>query len=182
MCLTEESKQKYREFLEKLAKNKSKELFSNGGKDHAIVLYQVLLDHASGEVHIFCEEGVSEIWQDEGVKKALLNYLAKDGSKLKILVENAGNAGFAEVREKYYDRVEVQHVSQQGLNIIHEHFDNRNCNFAVFDPNMFRYEYDKQGYKAYGSFNDEEISKSMIALFNRVWIQDSQPQLENFGF
>lgn len=167
MCLTQELKDRYRKFLEKLAKAKSGELFSNGGKDHAIVLYQVLLNHASGEVCIFCEEGVSEIWQNEGVWRSLREYVENTENQLKILVENPGDDGFADIRQ--LANVDVRHISQSGLDTIHGHFDNWNCNFAVFDPNMFRYEYDKQGYKAYGSFNDEEIYNSMKSLFERAW-------------
>ena len=172
MCLTEELKERYRKFLEDLAQKHSGELFSNGGKDHAIVLYQVLLNHASGEVRIFCEEGISEIWQDKGVKKSLVDFISKDNSRVRILVENENDEGFAELKDN--DKVTVCHISSEGLNKIYTYFDNDNCNFAVFDSNMFRFEYDKQDYKAYGSFNDEEISNSMKELFDEVWEQEGQ--------
>lgn len=167
MCLTEESKKRYKEYLEELARKKSNEIFSNGGSDHAIVLYEVLLDNTKKDIRIFCEEGISSIWQSPEVKNALLKFLSQQDSSIKILIENKGNDGFDIIKDN--DNVEIRHIDADGIAKIHNHFDNNNCNFAVFDKDMFRYEYDKRGYKAYGSFNDKEIADSMIKLFDSIW-------------
>lgn len=53
MCLTEKEAKEYREYLEKLASVKSAEMFSNGGRDHAVVLYSVLLENACLHARFF---------------------------------------------------------------------------------------------------------------------------------
>lgn len=171
MCLTEESKKRYRDFLEELAEKKSDEIFSNGGKDHAIVLYKILLDNSRQHVRIFCEAGVSNVWQDQQLQNSLQDYVAKDNTKLQILVEEVNEDAFASI--KGLENVEISHVSDEGKRKIHEHFENNNCNFAVFDDDKYRYEYDKKAFKAYGSFNRPEIAKSMIKLFDDVYPNNS---------
>ena len=174
MCLTEESKRRYRQYLEDLANDKSPsdEIFSNGGKDHAIVLYQILLKHTKNEVRIFCEGGISEVWRDEGMHRSLIDYIEKENSdgqrpSLHILVEHDNPEAFEGIRGR--ENVHIRLVSEEGRSRIHRHFDNDNCNFAVFDEEKYRYEYDKQTFKAYGSFNRPVIARTMIDLFDEVW-------------
>lgn len=172
MRITAESLKGYRKYLEGLASSHSPELFANGGKEHATILYDILLKHSNRMVRIFCEEGVSEIWQDESVQHALREFASKPGTTLQILVENQGDDGFAGVR--MMENVTVRHATQEDISKVHSHFDNDNCNFAVFDDDKFRYEYDKRNYKAYGSFNDEEVSGTMIQLFDALWTSHEQ--------
>lgn len=169
MCLTEESKKRYRDFLRELAQKKSNEIFSNGGKDHAIVLYQILLENTQKCVRIFCEAGVSAVWQDSELQDYLKNFVEKKDSKLRILVESHHADSFSAIRQLNDADVEIRHISADGLKRIHEHFDNDNCNFAVFDTDKYRYEYDKKAYKAYGSFNRPAIAETMIQLFDEVY-------------
>lgn len=171
MCLTQEEKRKYEAFLKSLAKAKSPDLFSNGGVDHATLLYRILMENSKSHVRIFCEEGVSQIWSDESVRKAMKEFLKKKTEEspavMQVLVENPNDNGFDDLKAE--GDITVIHATQEDRDRIHRHFKNDRCNFAVYDDNMFRYEYDKEKYKAYGSFNSPMVAKTMIALFDSIW-------------
>ena len=48
--------------------------------------------------------------------------------------------------------------------------------FSVFDNEKFRYEYDSENYKAYGSFNQPKSSQTLIELFDRIF-NDSKSKI-----
>ncbi len=166
MCLTEKEAKEYREYLEKLASVKSAEMFSNGGRDHAVVLYSVLLENACLHARFFCESGMSAIWTHPTFKSALVNALRKADFKVDVLTRNQAEPDFEWLPAELKNKVRVKTISKEKLGIINSHFKTDSCNFSVFDNEMFRFEYDVVNFKAYGSFNEPAIGQSMVALFD----------------
>ena len=52
------------------------------------------------------------------------------------------------------DTVLLRKVQDDDRKKIESSLSDHDCNFAVFDDSMFRFEYDPDGFKAFGSFND----------------------------
>lgn len=156
----------YEIFLRKLAVSNSKDRISNGGKDHAAVLYSVLLDKTDHEVRIFCQSGASAVWHDPRFEEAMCQFLANPDTSLKVLT-----AGAPALDEKWTNRnnVTAYHINNEDKEAIYCHFRNDHCNFAVFDSKRYRYEYDCEHFKAYGSFNDPETAREMIGLFDSAF-------------
>lgn len=169
MCLTEQEAKEYREYLEELARDKSSKMFSNGGMEHAVVLYSVLLKHTKMKARFFCEGGMSVIWQHPVFRSALVDALRKDDEfRVYILRRHRTDVSpdFSWLPEHLREKIEVRTVTESGLERINEHFHTTSCNFSVFDNEKFRFEYDVENYKAYGSFNEASVGESMISLFD----------------
>lgn len=171
MCLTEQEAKEYRDYLEKLAKCKSSKMFSNGGKEHAVVLYSVLLNHTKEKARFFCEGCMSVIWQHPVFRSALADALRKDKFSVDILRKYRTDVypDFSWLPEHLREKIDVRTVTESGLERINDHFHTTSCNFSVFDKEKFRFEYDVENYKAYGSFNEESIAGSMVSLFERCF-------------
>lgn len=154
----------YERYLRHLAETDSTDIISNGGKRHAALLYSALLDCTKNEVRIFCQSGASEVWHDPVFEKAMTRFFERDSqSSLKVLT-----AGEPALDSKWTNRKNVTafHIRESDKEKIYDHFRNNRCNFAVFDSKRYRYEYDCNGFKAYGSFNDSKIAAEMIEIFD----------------
>ena len=115
MCLTEKEAKEYREYLEKLASVKSAEMFSNGGRDHAVVLYSVLLENACLHARFFCESGMSAIWTHPTFKSALVNALRKADFKVDVLTRNQAEPDFEWLPAELKNKVRVKTILRKNL-------------------------------------------------------------------
>lgn len=176
MCLNAEMKKWYREYLEQLVASGSSETFTNGGKDHAVVLYSVIFNNTRKKARIFCEGAHSEIWQDPDFIEAFTKMIEEGNATVNILVENVDDnvdAPFPSYLEalvkKYPNRIEIRKAAQHDLDQIVENYGSDNVNFSVFDEKILRFEYDKRSYKAYGSFNNENLADSLAVFFDGMY-------------
>lgn len=165
MCLTPQEANEYREYLIKLADSDSKDIISNSGKDHAVVLYSILLNNSKSDVCIYCQSGNSPVWHAPEFIVALNKFLDKENSKLRILTSEEP-ALSPEITRRGVDKVEVYRIAASEEKKIKDHFKNSKCNFAIFDKKMYRYEYDFEQFKAYCSFNAPEVVNTMRNLFD----------------
>lgn len=163
MCLTPKEANEYREYLLGLAKTNSHDIISNGGKDHAIVLYSVLLDHTEKDVRIFCQSGSSAVWKAPEFIDAMTRFLNRENTSLKVLTAEEPSLDSDFVKR---DNVEVCRITTSAQKKIKDHFKNSKCNFAIFDSTKYRYEYDFEYFKAYCSFNAPDVVKTMTDLFD----------------
>lgn len=155
--------QEYRKSLEALSKENSPLIISNSGKEHAVVLYSMLLDASCKSVRIFCQSGNSAVWHDPVFRNSMENFLEKHDSELMVLTAHEP------ALDSYWTEkvnVSAKQISNHKKEMIYDHFRNRNCNFSVFDSNKYRYEYDCDAFKAYGCFNDCDMASELISLFN----------------
>ncbi len=174
MCLTPNEAKEYREYLLSLAETHSSDIISNGGKDHAIVLYSVLLDNSRNDVRIFCQSGSSAVWRAPEFIEAMNRFLKRDNTSLKVLTSEEPTL---DRTFRNQAKVEIRHISTDALRKIKDHFKNSKCNFAIFDTDKYRYEYDFEHFKAYCSFNAPDVVKTMTDLFDASF-SDSAPVQE----
>lgn len=166
----------YRQYLEELAAKKSNILFSNGGKEYASILMSVLFDNTSKEAVIFCEGFGPELVRSDDYWKALTKYLS-EGKNLKVLLNNTCHLEdepikklFEEKREREDpESIQIKTITPEGRQQIEEQFNGSINNFAVFDTEKFRLEYDPAEYTAFGSFNRPEDAHLLRELFDRVF-------------
>lgn len=171
--------QKYKEYLETLAACQSTELFSNGGVEYAAILMSILLEHTEKQALIFSQGFKAELITQQPYWSSLNEYLKNPEHKLSILVET----------DKYIDEeplrlindinnqrrangeklIEIKLLSPNGKKIISDRFGDNPCNFAIYDTDKFRFEYDPAEYKAYGSFNQPDNCRILADAFNEAF-------------
>lgn len=171
--MTEKDKQEYREYLDKLADSNSSEMFSNGGMEHAVILYSVLMSKASKICRFYCEGCNSEIWKDGGFRYAMIDALSRNSDmQVKILTRQNTAPDFSWIPQNLRDKVSLVAASDMSNSEIKKVYRDCECNFSMFDNMMFRYEYDINAYKAFGSFNNPLVTSQMIELFDKCYIRD----------
>lgn len=163
--------EEYRRYLERLAESKSTDMFSNGGKEHASILMSVLLKDTKRAL-IYAMGFRPDLIKTDPYWGELENYLRNPSNELFVLVETPDymNAEplkrLHEVMNLRQDKtVQVRKISPEGRQIIEDRFGKDKCNFAVFNDNKFRFEYDPDKFKAFGSFNQPENCEILSNLF-----------------
>ncbi len=167
----------YREYLERLVNEKSPILFSNGGIEYASILMSVLLKNTAHSVCMFCEGFKPDLITQPEYWEALSQYLDDTGKTLRVLVNSDAFVDglplqtlFAKQRERNSDdTIQIRLITEDGRTDIQTQFNGALNNFAVFDNEMYRLEYDPSGYKAFGSFNNPSDAKLLLDLFNNVF-------------
>lgn len=171
----------YRQYLEGLAEKKSNILFSNGGKEYASILMSVLFANTSQEAVIFCEGFGPELVSTEDYRDALNRYLDQ-GKGLKVLLNNTEHLDEDPIqlllseknRRENPESIQIRAITPEGRQQIKDQFNGSVNNFAVFDSEKFRLEYDPAEYTAFGSFNRPEDAKLLRGLFDRVFESATQ--------
>lgn len=165
---------RYQEYLENLAKKCSNEIFSNAGKNHASILMAIMFENTKKEARIFCEGFKADLIHTEPYFSALENYLKDEKNELSVLVESDNYIHEEPIcllksyREKGAS-IELKKIRETDKEKIFKELNTQHCNFAVFDNDKFRLEYEPEEYKAMGSFNQPEKCKTLIDLFNNAF-------------
>ncbi len=166
----------YKKYLEELANNQSSALFANAGKEHASILMSLLFNHTVSDVRIFCVGFRPLLIRTMPYWRSLNNYLKDNGKSLKVLVETDDFLNdeplqlLKKVKKKRADdSIVVKQITKVDQMLINEKVEGNHCNFAIFDNNKFRFEYDPDGFKAYGSFNRPENCRYLIDIFDTAF-------------
>lgn len=169
--------ERYVKYIERLAKEKSSEIFTNGGIEYASQLMAVLFRYTENEARIFCQGFKPNLIKTAPYWDALNNYLNDSHKTLKVLVETdeyVTQEPISLLQQKKAERnndgtISIRLVTEQDKQDIFKKLSGKPCNFAVFDNNKFRFEYEPDGYRAFGSFNHEENSRKLINLFDSAF-------------
>lgn len=172
MCQSQEILSSYRKYLEGLAASNSSERFSNGGKDYAPILMSVLFDNTVSIVRVYAKGFRPELITEPVYWSSLQKFLSKYKT-IQVLVETADYRNESPIQAV---KIASEQNPNTGVRLISDEdkktFDEilgGHVNFAVFDTNKFRMEYDPNDFKAFGSFNDPETSKKLITLFDKAY-------------
>lgn len=167
---------RYTEYIKGLAKEKSPQLFTNGGIKYASELMAVLFDNTNKEARIFCQGFKPELITTSPYWDALNNYLKDKSKVLKVLVETDEYAQEeplkllkAEKEERGNETIQVRVASADTIKAIYGKFSGNPCNFSIFDDNKFRFENEPDGYKAFGSFNRKDYASVLITIFDEAF-------------
>lgn len=167
---------KYTDYLDSLLKTQSEEIFTNGGKEYASQLMSRLLNNTQKEARIYCKGFREDLICEKPYWDALNNFLSDSGKKLSVLVESDD---FVDARpmqllkgkmaKRKDETVQVRMISEEDRRSIEKKFGDKDCNFAVFDGSMFRFEYDPDGFKAFGSFNAPDTCSVLTKEFDSAF-------------
>lgn len=168
--------EKYREYVEDLAKKKSSETFTNAGKEHASILMSILFRYTDNEARIFCEGFKPELIMTQPYWSALNDFLKKENNKLSIMVETnqyIHEKPFELLQENKERRnnatIEVRLINEEDKKYIFDQLNTEHCNFAIFDNNKFRLEYIPENYQAIGSFNQPQTCQKLTTMFDKAF-------------
>lgn len=167
--------EEYREYLEELAESKSTDMFSNGGKEHASILMSVLLQNTNKVALMYCEGFKPDLIATQPYWDALNEFLKNPEHELHVLVQSERCQDqkpllmLHEMINQGSTNILVKKISKTGKAIIEERYGEDPCNFAVFDDEKFRFEYNPTEYKAFGSFNKPDECRDLKDVFVRAF-------------
>jgi hypothetical protein len=170
--------QEYRDYLQGLLDANSSEIFTNGGLQHASVLMSVLFENTKSGARVFSEGFKSELITTEPYWSILKKYVCDKTKSLNVLVENSNHLHEAPMQLLLEERarrsaddspIHIRLIGEKDKEHIFRELKCEQCNFAVFDEKMYRFEYDPKKYKAFGSFNHEANCSYLIGLFDNAF-------------
>lgn len=175
MCKQQDIFNAYKDFLKNLAKTGSSKLFTNGGKDYASILMSVLLDNTNSVARIFSYGFRPDLVSTEEYKQALQKFLDSSFKELRVMVETDEAVDKEPIRmlkEAYRngnDRISLKLITPEDKKELIDQLGGGHRNFAIFDDEKYRMEYDPDDFKAFGSFNDVETCARLTSLFDSAF-------------
>lgn len=175
MCRQQDIFNDYKAFLKNLAKTGSSKLFTNGGKEYASILMSVLLDNTNSVARIFSYGFRPDLVSTEEYKQALERFLSSSYKEVMVMVESDEAIDKEPIRmlkEAYQrdsHRVSLKLITPEDRKDLIEKLGGGHRNFAVFDNDKYRMEYDPDDFKAFGSFNDVETCARLTLLFDNAF-------------
>ena len=180
-----EQLEKYIKYLDELLKTKSSEIFTNGGAIYASHLMSRLFDNTQRIARVYCKGFREELICQEPYWSSLKCYLNDPNKSLQVLVETDEYTSERPIQllntvrmNRGDNTIQIRKIQDHDRQLIESSLSDHDCNFAVFDDSMFRFEYDPDGFKAFGSFNDPEKSAVLQQIFIRAF-NSAEPLLEN---
>jgi hypothetical protein len=144
---------------------------------------EALFDNAQQGVKMYCHGLSAKLTNRDPYLSAFENFL-KSGKKLKLLVETEEGItmeAFQKVwqyQKKQLGLIECKKINEEGKKHINDQIMGK-CNFSVFDDKMFRLETNPENFKAFGSFNNVEISEMLTKVFDEVFNNDNLADIIN---
>lgn len=175
MCRQQDIFNDYKDFLKNLAKTGSSKLFTNGGKEYASILMSVLLDNTNSIARIFSYGFRPDLVSTNEYKQALERFLKSSYKEIRVMVETTEAVDKEPVRmlkdayQKGNHHVSLRLITSEDRKELIDQLGGGHRNFAVFDNEKYRMEYDPDDFKAFGSFNDVETCGRLISLFDNAF-------------
>lgn len=173
MVVSQKVLDEYKAYLESLARSCSPDLITNGGKEFASVLMSVLLANTGNVVRMYCSGFKPDLITTQPYWNALRKYLI-EGKEIRVLCETDVAKDdlpmqllrLEKEKRKHKESIVVKLITEEDRRKICESVAEEHCNFSVFDGNKFRFEYEPEDYKAFGSFNRPDTCRFLTNLFD----------------
>lgn len=172
----------YINLVNNAALSSSDEIVKNGGLPYASILLSVLFKHCDKIARIYCNGFKPELVCSSPFWQSFKNWLYTPGHTLLALVETTDYINddpmilLKKIKEYGKNNISVKLIGQKGI----EHFKERwgePMHFSVFDYQKFRYEYDPENYRAYGSFNQPKNAAIMIEEFDKIFYDKTSTEI-----
>jgi hypothetical protein len=176
----------------------SSDIFSNKGEAHASILMEKLLSRTTEKLDMYCtglrpgilcgkDEGDKKGWEGaywHEFKKFFHETIKSDKFKedsIRILIQTEkyiNNAPFRVVRNALNDdatrnKIKIHLISEDSKRKIENALGgsekNPQINFAIFDGQAFRLEYEADSYRAIGSFNTPSWKDILTSIFKAAF-------------
>ncbi len=170
----------YLESVTHLAKGGLNLEFNNKGRFHAAIVMSTIFKHARKDIKIFAKDYSGQICDSQLYRDAIEEAINRN-IQVKVVFESKPNENslcLKMLRQcmKAGKNVEIKLLTPDFLNkhLRPKSQSERLSNFTVSDSTMFRYETDKETYKAFCNFDDRELSSLLDHNFN-VLLTESKP-------
>ena len=107
---------------------------------------------------------------------ALTEYLKHTDKKIMVLIDSEDEIekGHIQIfnkekKNRQDDTISVKLITPDDKKMINDTLIEEYCSFEVFDNNMFRFEYNLEGFKGYCSFNKKNTCEFLIKLFDKAF-------------
>ncbi len=146
-----------------LASARSSELISNGQIEHAQSIIRNLFSHAEKEVRVFTSCLHHDIYSDPRVVDAASSFLAKDGTQIKVLIQDSDSLD----RNMPFFRLCADHDNQCKMkSVVTDRDKSIKQHMIVMDTVGFRFCADMSKNEAVASFNSPDTSKNLAEQFD----------------
>ena len=157
----------YFNFVENLAKNRENKDFFNSGPIHASIVMSRIFEYSENEIKIFCGGFSGAVSNDPLYQSSLEKFLKKEGTNLKVLVEdysNNKNSKIYTTLKQYKSKVELFETQIKVINSDTE----KPVHFAIGDNRMLRLETNPDDFTAQVNFDAPEAS-SIENIFDEMF-------------
>ena len=157
----------YREYVQRLARERTGESFYNNSADHAAIIIENLLATAREKVCFVSTKLNPDVFGRVSVVNAASTFLSDTSHKICVLMETDPNETVdpkhslvAEFR--LHNNVFFRRMNDAQVDFIDFHF-------TVADANSFRFEPNKEAWEASAAFGDERNGRKLDNMFNTMW-------------
>ncbi|MDR0620139.1 MAG: hypothetical protein LBG17_09610 [Bacteroidales bacterium] len=160
----------YKEKIERLAKDRTDEVFYNSSENHARVVVNAIAKNSEQYIKILCCSMCSDVSNNDEYVKSVKNFLSEDKDrKIKILFTkydgNFPEKPIAQLLKQYTKQVEIKKWDADE----EIKFKDKPVNFTVADDRAYRMETDIEGKLAFGNFNNPEGAKNLSSVFDEAF-------------
>ncbi len=158
----------YKEVVGEKAKNKDKEIVSNGSVAHAQVVIENLFLHAKKQINIFSGQ-LANVYESDAILANVGEFLKKNNSKLKILLQDTEKGG-KKIRENAFIKLCKEFPKGKcEIKIATEYDKKRKNHFITVDSRAYRFEPNKKEKKAIACFNDKDFTGRIDEVFKKIF-------------
>lgn len=174
----------YQEIITRFATKRTNVRIPNGLPQHASILVETMFLNATAEMRIFTKELTKDVFGGPAILAAIKQFLSKPYASLKILLQLPQDVEWTKEHPLFHVFNEFK-----DKNILHgavliksasgSYSKDEANHFAIMDNDGFRYETDHYNCKAIANFNEPNIAKKLIGVFDSAFeMENSQPIFE----
>lgn len=153
----------YREMFVKMINSDSTEIIDNSSRDHAKIIIQELVKHASCSIYMQCSNLAACVYEDKETIEIFKDAIDR-GVKVTIAVRESDNK--IDARD-FYEFIEQKQKSNNNVTIMKQKSVYKS-DFCVTDSKRFRLEKDNEQATAYVCANCKEIASLLESVFQNV--------------
>ncbi len=163
----------YSDYVRNLADKKSNEIYRNSGALHASVVFSNMFRTSEKQIRIFSRSLGHKVTSNEEYLQELKNYLERGGI-LSVMLEECvdeSSDGIRSLFKLFREQVKIKTGVGKKFAYKQEDGDMISIHFATADSRIYRVEFDTNGHKARGSFNQKEDTEKLEAIFDQAFAE-----------
>jgi len=162
--------EEYRRLIERYASSRVDKRVSNGLPAHAAILIEAMFKTASAEMRIFSKDLNEDVFCSNEMIQAVVTFVAKPYSTLKILLEKKPDDGWVESHSLFQALRKLDaHGVVEVLPAVGNYAEGKAEHFAVMDDDGYRFEFDHDSCQAVANFNESTVAKKLISAFDEAF-------------
>ena len=178
--------EEYKNFIEKLAKNKEESLYLNSGPEHAGIVLSTIFKNTKSELRIFAQGLKSGVATSDLYLDGLKSFLEKKNGTVKILIQEYYSNEEPKVFNilsyyKFFNKEQVTIKTTQSKVFTKpekEKIEPKSIHFTTGDDSIFRLEEDIVTFKAFGSFNNKEYTIKLNQIFDEIFESEKSNEID----